>query len=52
MRRELKLNKKEAVVDHSAERDKVLTDMGVKFSKEYFKKRYNLMTGILKFSRQ
>ena len=41
----VKLNKKEAVVDHSAERDKVLTDMGVKFSKEYFKKRYNLTDG-------
>lgn len=41
----IKLNKKEAVADHSAERDKILTEMGVKFSKEYYKKRYNLADG-------
>lgn len=41
----IKLNKKEAVVDHSAERDKILTDMGVKFTKEYYMKRYNLGEG-------
>jgi len=38
----VKLNKKEAVVEESAERDKILSDIGVKFTKEYFKKRYNL----------
>ena len=38
----LKLNKKEAIIEHSADRDKVLSDIGVKFTKEYFKKRYNL----------
>ena len=38
----VKLNKKESVVEESAERDKILSDIGVKFTKEYFKKRYNL----------
>lgn len=41
----VKLNKKEAVADHSAERDKLLTEMGVKFTREYYKKRYNLAEG-------
>ena len=41
----VKLNKKEAVVEESAERDKILSDIGVKFTKEYFKKRYNLGEG-------
>lgn len=41
----VKLNKKEAVVEESADRDKILTDMGVKFTKEYFMKRYNLGDG-------
>jgi len=36
------LNKKEDVIEHKAERDKILKDMGVNFAKEYFKKRYNL----------
>ena len=38
----IKLNKKEDVVEQTAERDKILKEMGVTFSKEYFKKRYNL----------
>jgi hypothetical protein len=38
----IKMNKKEAVVDQTAERDKLLKEMGVEFTKEYFKKRYNL----------
>ncbi len=38
----IKLNKKEAVIEQSAERDKLLSEIGVKFSKEYFMKRYNL----------
>ena len=38
----IKLNKKEDVVEQTAERDKILKDMGVNFTKEYFKKRYNL----------
>ena len=38
----IKLNKKEAVVEQTAERDKILNEIGVKFSKEYFMKRYNL----------
>jgi hypothetical protein len=41
----VKLNKKEAVVEESAERDKLLSEIGVKFSKEYFMKRYNLGKG-------
>jgi len=38
----VKLNKKEAIIEESAERDKLLSEIGVKFSKEYFMKRYNL----------
>jgi hypothetical protein len=38
----VKLTKKEAVIDESADRDKILSEIGVKFSKEYFMKRYNL----------
>ncbi len=30
------------VVEESAERDKILKEMGVNFTKEYFMKRYNL----------
>lgn len=41
----IKLNKKEAVADHSAERDKLLTEMGVRFTKGYYQKRYNLADG-------
>ncbi|MGD8307472.1 MAG: DUF935 family protein [Ignavibacteria bacterium] len=41
----IKLNKKEAIVEESAERDKILSEIGVKFTKEYFKKRYNLGEG-------
>ena len=38
----IKLTKKEAVVEQTAERDKILSEIGIKFTKEYFKKRYNL----------
>lgn len=38
----IKMTKKEAVIEESAERDKILSEIGLKFSKEYFKKRYNL----------
>jgi hypothetical protein len=41
----VKLQKKEAVVEESAEWDKILAGIGVKFTKEYFKKRYNLSEG-------
>lgn len=41
----VKLSKKEAITDETAERDKILTDIGVKFSKEYFMKKYNLGDG-------
>jgi len=38
----IKLSKKEAVITESEQRDKALCEMGVKFTKEYFMKRYNL----------
>ncbi len=38
----IKLNKKEAIVEESADRDKILSEIGVTFTKDYFKKRYNL----------
>jgi len=38
----VKLKKKEAITEQTAERDKILTDIGVKFTKEYFMKKYNL----------
>jgi len=41
----VKLSKKEAITDETAERDKTLSEIGVKFSKEYFKKKYNLGDG-------
>jgi len=37
-----KLNKKESIINASENRDKILSEMGIKFTKEYFKKRYNL----------
>lgn len=41
----IRLTLKDSVIEESAERDKLLTEMGVKFSKEYFMKRYNLSEG-------
>ena len=38
----IRLNKNKAVVEEGAERDKLLSEIGLKFSKEYFMKRYNL----------
>jgi len=38
----IRLNKNKVVVEEGAERDKLLCEIGVKFSKEYFMKRYNL----------
>jgi phage gp29-like protein len=38
----IKLSKKESVIEASVERDKILMDMGVKFTWEYFMKKYNL----------
>lgn len=37
----IRLNKNKAVVEEGAERDKLLSEIGVKFSNEYFMKRYN-----------
>ncbi|MBK8946431.1 MAG: DUF935 family protein [Ignavibacteriae bacterium] len=36
------LEKKEGIVDATVERDKTLKEMGVKFTKDYFVRRYNL----------
>jgi len=36
-----------AIVGESAERDKLLSEIEVKISKEYFMKRYNLGEGVL-----
>lgn len=41
-RAKIKLNRKEGIAEFSIERDKVLKEMGVEFTKEYYKKRYNL----------
>lgn len=41
----VKLKKKENVIEESVERDAKLVNMGVKFKKEYFMKRYNLREG-------
>ena len=38
----VKLSKKEAITDETAERDKTLSEIGVKFTKGYFRKKYNL----------
>jgi phage gp29-like protein len=38
----IKLTKKESVIDESVQRDKTLYDMGIRFSEEYYRKRYNL----------
>lgn len=38
----LKLKRKETIIDSTAERDSILSKMGLKFTKEYFVKRYNL----------
>jgi phage gp29-like protein len=38
----LKLKKKEKVIETTVGRDKMLKDMGVEFTKAYYKKRYNL----------
>lgn len=44
-RPKIKLLDKEKVIEESVDRDKALTDMGIKFSKEYFMKRYKLAEG-------
>jgi len=36
------LSKKERITEETAWRDKTLSEIGVKFSKEYFMKKYNL----------
>jgi len=38
----VKLSKKEQITEETANRDKMLSEIGVKFTKEYFKKKYNL----------
>jgi hypothetical protein len=41
----LRLLKKESIIEESSERDVKLTQMGIKFTKDYFIKRYNLSEG-------
>lgn len=48
----IKLTRKEAIIEESVERDKTLTDMGVKFTKDYFMKRYKLQDGDFELSKQ
>ncbi|MBU2506392.1 MAG: DUF935 domain-containing protein [Bacteroidetes bacterium] len=48
----IKLQKKETVVIESENRDKILSEIGVKFTKEYFRKRYNLADTDFEISRQ
>lgn len=38
----LRLKRKEKIIESTAERDEILQKIGVKFTKEYFVKRYNL----------
>ncbi len=38
----VKLSKKEQITEETANRDKLLTEIGVRFSKMYFQKKYNL----------
>jgi phage gp29-like protein len=38
----IKLTKKESVIEETVQRDKTLYDMGIRFTEEYYKKRYNL----------
>ena len=38
----LRLKRKEKIIDSTAERDAILTKIGLKFTKEYFMKPYNL----------
>ncbi|MBU1679165.1 MAG: DUF935 family protein [Bacteroidetes bacterium] len=47
----IKLQKKETVVIESENRDKILSEIGVKFTKEYFRKRYNLAEGDFELTR-
>lgn len=48
----IKLTRKEAIIEESVERDKILNAIGVKFTKDYFKKRYNLQDGDFQLSKQ
>jgi len=38
----IKLNRKEKIIESTIDRDKILQEIGVKFTENYFKKRYNL----------
>ncbi len=46
----IRLKKKENIVDESESRDEVLSRIGVRFTKEYFKKRYRLEEGDFELS--
>lgn len=45
-----RLKKKERIIETTVERDKTLSDMGVRFTEEYFEKRYNLGKGDFELS--
>ena len=38
----IKLTKKESITEETASRDKILSEIGIKFNKGYFMKRYNV----------
>jgi len=38
----IKFNRKEKIIESTIDRDKILQEIGVKFTADYFKKRYNL----------
>jgi len=38
----IRLKKKESIIESTIERDKILATMGIKFTRDYYKKRYNL----------
>ncbi|MFZ1291451.1 MAG: DUF935 family protein, partial [Melioribacteraceae bacterium] len=46
------LEKKEGIVDASIERDKTLKEMGIKFAKDYFIRRYNLQENDFELSNE
>ena len=47
----IKLQKKETVVIESEQRDKILSEMGIRFTKQYYQKRYNLADGDFELTR-
>ena len=46
----IKFQKKESIIDANIDRDKILSEIGVVFTKEYFVKKYNLAIDEFEFS--